>query len=114
MDKYKLYTVHKHFLADTVTPVSIYLQLRDKYRNCIMLESSDYHGHENSFSYICCEPIGGFELKDQVINQFFPVHVSGQMFDQLFIDHNVFFKKHPLLIKVIRCRIFMPSHINGL
>ena len=79
MDKYKLYTVHKHFLADTVTPVSIYLQLRDKYRNCIMLESSDYHGHENSFSYICCEPIGGFELKDQVINQFFPDGTTEQI-----------------------------------
>ncbi|GEO04681.1 anthranilate synthase component I [Adhaeribacter aerolatus] len=72
MDKYKLYTVHKHLLADTVTPVGIYLQLRDKYRNCIMLESSDYHGHENSFSYICCEPIGGVELKNGVISQFFP------------------------------------------
>jgi anthranilate synthase component I len=72
MDKYKLYTVHKHLLADTVTPVGIYLQLRDKYRNCILLESSDYHGHENSFSYICCDPIGGFELKNQVISQYFP------------------------------------------
>ena len=72
MNNYKLFTVHKHLLADTVTPVSIYLQLRDKYRNCILLESSDYHGNENSFSYICCEPMGGFELKDQVVSQFFP------------------------------------------
>lgn len=37
-----------------------------------MLESSDYHGNENSFSYICCDPIGGFELKDQQISQYFP------------------------------------------
>jgi len=72
MDKYKLFTVHKHLLADTVTPVSIYLQLRDKYRNCILLESSDYHGNENSFSYICCDPMGGFELKNQVISRYFP------------------------------------------
>src|SRR5688500_1517137 len=72
MKKFKLHTVHKHLLADTVTPVGVYLQLRDKYPNCILLESSDYHGNENSFSYICCDPIGGFELKDQVISQYFP------------------------------------------
>lgn len=72
MHKFKLHTAHKQLLADTVTPVGVYLQLRDKYRNCIMLESSDYHGNDNSFSYICCEPIGGFELKDQVVSQYFP------------------------------------------
>ncbi len=72
MKKFKLYSVHKQLLADTVTPVGIYLQLRDKYPNTIMLESSDYHGNENSFSYICCDPIGGFELKDQVVKQCFP------------------------------------------
>lgn len=72
MKKFKLYSTHKQLLADTVTPVGIYLQLRDKYPNCIMLESSDYHGNENSFSYICCDPIGGFEIKDQQVKQYFP------------------------------------------
>lgn len=78
MKKFKLHTVHKHLLADTVTPVGVYLQLRDRYRNCILLESSDYHGNENSLSYICCEPIGGFELKDQYISQYFPDGTSEQ------------------------------------
>ncbi|MDB5262039.1 MAG: anthranilate synthase [Adhaeribacter sp.] len=79
MDKFKLYTFHKHLLADTVTPVGIYLQLRDKYQNCILLESSDYHGHENSFSYICCEPIGGFELKDGLISEYYPDGTTQQV-----------------------------------
>lgn len=78
MHKFKLHTAHKQLLADTVTPVGVYLQLRDKYRNCIMLESSDYHGNENNFSYICCEPMGGFELKSQVVNQYFPDGSTGQ------------------------------------
>ncbi len=52
-------------LADVITPVSIYLKLRDKYANSILLESSDYHGAENSYSYICCNPISTFSLKDQ-------------------------------------------------
>ncbi len=51
-------------LADVITPVSIYLKLRDKYANSILLESSDYHGDENSYSYICCNPMATFALKN--------------------------------------------------
>ncbi|WP_192820686.1 anthranilate synthase component I family protein [Rufibacter sp. LB8] len=72
MTTYQLHTHHRQLLADTVTPVGIYLQLRDRYRNCLLLESSDYHGQENSFSYICCEPIAEFKLKDSVLRQSFP------------------------------------------
>lgn len=63
----KLYTHYKQLLADTVTPVSIYLKLRDKFVNSILLESSDYHGNENSFSYICFHPIARFEVKNDRI-----------------------------------------------
>jgi anthranilate synthase component 1 len=52
-------------LADVITPVSIYLKLRDKYANSILLESSDYHGAENSYSYVCCNPMATFRLKDR-------------------------------------------------
>ncbi|MFA0960611.1 anthranilate synthase component I family protein [Roseivirga sp. BDSF3-8] len=62
MKTIQLSTTYRKLLADTVTPVSVYLKLRDKFRNCIMLESSDYHGNENSFSYICFEPLASFEL----------------------------------------------------
>ena len=72
MKQYKLTTKHKNFLADTITPVSIYLKLRDKYLNAILLESSDYHGNENSFSYICCEPIASFEVGKRQIKVEFP------------------------------------------
>lgn len=51
-------------LADVITPVSIYLMLRDKFANTLLLESSDYHGDENSYSYICCNPIATFMLKN--------------------------------------------------
>ena len=63
--KVSLKTNYKKLLVDTVTPVSIYLKLRDKFENTILLESSDYHGDENSFSYICCEPIAKFQVKDK-------------------------------------------------
>jgi anthranilate synthase component 1 len=43
-------------LADIITPVSSYLRIRDKYPNSILLESADYHGNDNSFSYIAFDP----------------------------------------------------------
>ena len=46
--KIKINTITKKLLADTVTPVGIYLKIRDKFANSILLESSDYHGNENS------------------------------------------------------------------
>jgi anthranilate synthase component 1 len=49
-------------LADTLTPVNIYLKLRDIFAGSILLESSDYHGHENSLSFICCDPIATFKV----------------------------------------------------
>lgn len=57
---YKLKIKKRKFLADTVTPVGVYLKLRDQYANSLLLESSDYHSQENSYSYICCKPISSF------------------------------------------------------
>ena len=59
-------------LADTTTPVSIYLRLRDIFPNSLLLESSDYHSRENSLSYICCEPLSGFVLNDGLLKKSFP------------------------------------------
>ncbi len=64
MEKIKISTTERKLLADTITPVSIYLRLRDKFEGAILLESSDYHGNENSFSYICCNPVSSFEVSN--------------------------------------------------
>jgi len=72
MKKYKLYTSHKKLLADTTTPVSIYLRLRDVFPNSILLESSDYHSRENSLSYVCCDPIAGIVLNADKLETYFP------------------------------------------
>src|SRR3954468_6600975 len=55
-------TACKKMLADVFTPVGIYLRLRDRFPGSILLESSDFHVAENSFSYICVKPIGGIEV----------------------------------------------------
>ena len=59
-------------LADTLTPVNIYLKLRDVFASSLLLESSDYHGHENSLSFICCEPLASFQVKGEKIDINFP------------------------------------------
>jgi anthranilate synthase component 1 len=59
-------------LADTLTPVNIYLKLRDVFAGSILLESSDYHGNENSLSFICCDPIASIQLKGNKIDSVFP------------------------------------------
>jgi anthranilate synthase component I len=58
----KLKTYSKRLLADTITPVNIYLKLRDVFAGSILLESSDYHGNENSLSFICCDPVATFRV----------------------------------------------------
>lgn len=72
MDQIQLKTTYKKLLADTLTPVSIYLRLRDKFAESIMLESSDYHGNDNSYSYICCDPIATFQVKNDKLSIDYP------------------------------------------
>ena len=65
-----VHSVHRRLLADTLTPVSLYLRLRDQFVGTLLLESSDYHGHDNSFSYLCFGPVARFELdKNQLLTQ---------------------------------------------
>lgn len=69
---YTLTSSHKKILADTYTPVSLYLKIRDKFPNSILLESSDYHGNENSFSFICFNKIAHLKLDNGELEQLYP------------------------------------------
>ena len=62
MKKIAIHTQVKKWLADVYTPVGIYLRLRDKYRDTILLESTDNHAAENSYSFICVNAIAGIEI----------------------------------------------------
>ena len=76
MKKYKINTGYRKFLADTLTPVSIYLKLRDQFANTILLECSDYHGNDNSYSFICFNPISSFSVSLNTIECHFPDQTS--------------------------------------
>ena len=72
MKKYHLKTFEKKILADTLTPVSVYLRLRDHFSNTLLLESSDYHANDNSFSYICFNPIADIKIHENELKETYP------------------------------------------
>jgi len=59
--KQKIYTQVYTQLGDLVTPVSVYLKIREQFPVSALLESSDYQGKENSYSFIGLSPFDSFE-----------------------------------------------------
>lgn len=59
-------------VGDVVTPVSIYLKLRDLFPNTILLESSDYHSGNNSLSFICFNPMADFIVENEIVKCRYP------------------------------------------
>ncbi|MDR1876458.1 MAG: anthranilate synthase component I family protein [Flavobacteriaceae bacterium] len=57
----------KKLLADLQTPVGIYLKIRDVYPESALLESSDFHGGEDSSSFIALDPIARFKVQDKEV-----------------------------------------------
>jgi anthranilate synthase component I len=64
MNKINISTSCIKIPADLYTPVGIYLRMRDKFRDTILLESTDSHAGENSRSIIAINAIGGIEIMD--------------------------------------------------
>ncbi len=62
MKKIEVITTYKKMLADLYTPVGIYLRLRDRFRDTILLESADFHASDNSYSFIGINAIAGIEI----------------------------------------------------
>jgi anthranilate synthase component 1 len=60
--KYKL----KYYVkpADTLTPVSVYLRVRDQFPESLLLESSDYNSNKNSFTFIVAGLLENFQIKN--------------------------------------------------
>ena len=66
----KIYAHYKEISGDTHTPVSLYLQLRDKYAQPALLESTDYHASQNSLSFIGLDPLITCKVEDHCLDIF--------------------------------------------
>jgi anthranilate synthase component I len=62
MKKIEIQTSCKQMLADVFTPVGMYLRLRDRFRDTILLESTDFHAADSSYSFIGVNAIAGMEI----------------------------------------------------
>ena len=58
--KYTVRKIKKY--SDILTPVSLYLRLRDRFSETLLLESSDYNSNKNSFTFIVADVLETFEL----------------------------------------------------
>ncbi len=72
MKQYNYTTHSKQVMGDLHTPVSIYLKVRDLYPESALLESSDYHGNENSLSYIALCPLAHIGINNGACTAAFP------------------------------------------
>lgn len=70
MKKIQITTSCRRILADVFTPVGIYMRLRDRFRDTILLESTDHHASENSWSFIGVNAIAGIELMNTAILEY--------------------------------------------
>ena len=70
-------------LADVYTPVGIYLRLRDRFRDTILLESTDFHAGENSYSFIGVNAIAGIEVSNPSVIEF---KLPGQQAERIKMD----------------------------
>jgi len=69
---YIFHTTSRKVMGDLHTPVSIYLKVRDIYPESVLLESSDFHGNENSLSYIALCPLASIGINSGKCTSTFP------------------------------------------
>ncbi len=71
-NKYSLNYRSQELPADTLTPVGVYLRLRDIYPGALLLECTDYSSRTNAFSYICLNPVLGIEVNEDNLSVYYP------------------------------------------
>lgn len=54
--------------ADTLTPVGVYLRIRDQFPESLLLESSDYNSDKNSFTFIVAGLLENFKIDKGVLS----------------------------------------------
>lgn len=70
--KFQFKTNYIKMLSDTHTPVELYLKIRDQFTGSFLLESSDYKSKENSYSYLCLDPIAFLKVNSDFTELSYP------------------------------------------
>ena len=62
----------RRFLADTVTPVTLYLKARDHFTEPVLLENNDFRSKEDCYSFLGLDVIASFQVKPGQITEYLP------------------------------------------
>jgi anthranilate synthase component I len=72
MESINLKASVQNFSADTLTPVGLYLRLRDSFPQSLLLECTDFSSRQDAYSYICLDPVAGIEITEDKIKEYLP------------------------------------------
>lgn len=61
-------TTYQTKIADLVSPLAVYLRLRDLYPKSILLEGTDFRGADDCRSFICCDPIAELRIEEGIVH----------------------------------------------
>lgn len=60
MSKTQVFVDSTQIISDFFTPVGIFALIRERYSECLLLESNEYHGQRSGRSIICLNPLESF------------------------------------------------------
>jgi anthranilate synthase component 1 len=72
METIKLKINVLRILGDTLTPVSLYLRLRDHYTDPVLLESNDFRSKEDCFSFLGLDTLASFRVQNGLMEERLP------------------------------------------
>lgn len=108
--KIKIQTHSKKLLADLQTPVGIYLKIRDLYPESALLESSDFHTNDNSFSFVAMEPMARFKVEDRIVTKQYP---SGEIIETVLSESDKLTSVFQDFVKEFDVSGDNPTGMNG-
>lgn len=108
--KIKIQTQTKKLLADMQTPVGIYLKIRDVYTESALLESSDFHTNDNSFSFVGVDPIARFKVENNTISKQYP---SGEIIERPLLESDQLTSVFQQFIQEFDVKGENPTGMNG-
>jgi anthranilate synthase component 1 len=108
--KIKIQTHSKKLLADLQTPVGIYLKIRDLYPESALLESSDFHTNDNSYSFVAMEPMARFKVEDRIVTKQYP---SGEIIEKVLSESDKLTSVFQDFVKEFDVSGDNPTGMNG-
>lgn len=97
-------------LADTDTPISVYLKLRDRFAQTLLMESADHSNPQQDYSYICCDPMAGIRLENGQLS----LHYADDARESIPIDRGRDSLRKYINKYMEHCQIAVPEELPGL